>query len=556
MRRNEESKEVGLELPDRILKRLSGPASIAYLRPKSTAFLTQERVHQPLIMLFGDVHRSTKHLCDPCDAPDCHAIYDPVFLKQLNELANVPGGPYPIDFYTESTRDHYPSEFDEDILFRDFLEATLPCHGRVRRSRPNYQDCPSPNIRWHYADPRFMLDDMEGYLFRPFIDQCYNISIQQSITTYPTLHHTHQILLEMHDELFYSEPFTGLHELLSRMVDVMLRSTETIHPLDKYEALFLPYLEYGLRRPYSVVIKQWKKLDASLDKPLGLKGAVRFFAEAFHHASKKRVKGDDLDLSSLERQISIFSTPLITYLRTFFTPSFTRLEVDLDPKNKNASGLLDDIEKEYGKEANYWVWYGFKILANFVLNVESFLVEFYTLFRMMKPPQQSSLPYLVFGFFGAAHSYSMSRILQLAPYFDYELVYETTQIRLPNRCLTFTQYIPLASDLQKHAQYIFQNQGAQHTLRQYHRILKNEAFQREAGRFGQLPNAYKHQPVVKSKPKNVSNNDAVQPIVIEKNGPYAGGAYTRRNRKNRSYHLKSKKSQKNQKSRKRAIAWL
>ena len=80
---------------------LSGPVSFYYLRPKEEVYEDGNGKYFPLIVLFGDEHRSLKGTCDPCVCDTktcCYKLSDPEFLEKIDTLASF----YPVDFYAET----------------------------------------------------------------------------------------------------------------------------------------------------------------------------------------------------------------------------------------------------------------------------------------------------------------------------------------------------------------------------------------------------------------------------------------------------------------------
>jgi hypothetical protein len=78
---------------------ISGPISFYYFRP------TNRLSKLPLIMLFGDLHRSWKDTCTDCVCSKetkscCYKLSDPELLKLFDTLGSVD---YPVDFYTETS---------------------------------------------------------------------------------------------------------------------------------------------------------------------------------------------------------------------------------------------------------------------------------------------------------------------------------------------------------------------------------------------------------------------------------------------------------------------
>ena len=169
------STEAGLRLGEyeKVIKRISGPVSMYYLKPNPDVFsMYRGEINFPLLLAFGDVHRDYSNLCVKCfdrdDGDLCLKIYDHEFLKMIDRVAKH----HPVDFYTESSSYFNVTSsqlIGQGVLFDNFLVNTvLPCHDAELRKKDMkaYKDkgCPTENIRWHYSDARFFYDKFEGFL--------------------------------------------------------------------------------------------------------------------------------------------------------------------------------------------------------------------------------------------------------------------------------------------------------------------------------------------------------------------------------------------------------
>ena len=92
---------------------------------------------------------------------------------------------------------------------------------------------------------------------------------------------------------------------------------------------------------------------------------------------------------------------------------------------------------------------------------------------MMKPPQGSCPPYLALGFFGVTHTHNMSRILATPELFQYVRKFHTEGDDL-ERCITISENIPLARDLEVHAAMIHKQNVAVRRHRNYMNIISRE----------------------------------------------------------------------------------
>ena len=138
-----------MQVGDILVNRLSGPASVYYMKPSA---LKVNGMDCPLVLLFGDIHFSYENACDPCDQKEgCYALHDREFLENIDKLAEE----YPIDFFTESNPITRPP-LDQGFLFGKLMNTTRKCHQAKDRSTREYSRfCPTRNVRWHYVDSRF-----------------------------------------------------------------------------------------------------------------------------------------------------------------------------------------------------------------------------------------------------------------------------------------------------------------------------------------------------------------------------------------------------------------
>lgn len=143
----------GLLIGNTAIKQISGPVSFTVLRPTQKVYQDGLAAQFPIIVLFGDWHRSTENMCDPCDAPECYPVYDPQFLKQLDALAD---DDHPVDFYIETTRLGF-SEHGFSSPLQPFVSGDMVfCYQKHLCGTPIYKNrYPMQKIRWHATDVRF-----------------------------------------------------------------------------------------------------------------------------------------------------------------------------------------------------------------------------------------------------------------------------------------------------------------------------------------------------------------------------------------------------------------
>jgi hypothetical protein len=481
-----EKGEPGLHLTDKTIHRISGPVSMYYLKPKSNRTFWGSGENLPLILLWGDRHRDDQEMCDNCSCSDeacCYPIYDREFLKELDKLA----ANYPVDFYTESSVD-LPALSDmenpKNILFHRFLsQTTLGCHRKEERSMAQYKNsCPTENIRWHYSDPRYMAHSMELYAFlfiRIIItDDIYSMlttldtnltfadnnsipksdKIQEKIVS--TFIHCHTRIFAEPTRLFetqYSKKYPAYQAGLALFLDIARNVTSTNNSMKNLISLYVDSMIKNDK--YSVIYKQFIKLlpDKMRDY------LVVFFMRIIYRTSQNFISHLTAIKNMLEQQPRIRS-----FFNDFFQPDYVTRKKYLS---------FQEITK---KEVSI-ISATFKLLSGLLFEFSIIFVELYTLFRMLKPPQGSSSPFLVMGFYGANHTRNMVSILQDINYFNYEVVYEKIERIKENnatpsghRCITIDTPVYLARDLEERAQAILAHGEYQQSYKDYYSILTEE----------------------------------------------------------------------------------
>ena len=135
---------------------LSGPISFYYLRPTKNVYQDGNGKYFPLIVLFGDMHRSIEKTCDRCacsiDRKNgcCYMLSDYEFLKKLDRLADPQ---HPVDFYTETFLSGTNKGFKGGVMAHLTTGEMVSCYHRDLRGTEKYK-CPTKNIRWQAGDAR------------------------------------------------------------------------------------------------------------------------------------------------------------------------------------------------------------------------------------------------------------------------------------------------------------------------------------------------------------------------------------------------------------------
>jgi hypothetical protein len=436
------------------------------------------------------------------DKDKTYAIYDKEFLQELDKIAQV----YPVDFYTEFSPD-YPEltkSRPENVLFRRFIEeVTAGCHSRTLRGKPNYTAaCPTQYIRWHYSDVRYMKHTVEHYAFYHKIDVLDWLQDEQEIdalqaaaasaTATTTLYRRlREAAVLLQEELFQRLDTVGEHpiyqalyqsggELFTELMGVILRPSP---PSKRHRDLFNVYATHVIKGEssggISVLYKQLKKFNSHLQRATGLS---MFLSSVLEHVFP--------ELYTVDAELDRLSKPCRRLLLATLTH---RSNIRLFPWS-------DPLFRDLAVEDILAFLVALRSIRTYFFVIQSLFVEVYAILRMLKPPATSSSPYLVLGYFGGAHAQHMASILEMAPYFHYEVVYvnrqtstsifEPIQYYSPTpRCLVVDQPISLVDDLDKHAARILAVPEHQAAYAAY----QNRIMEEEAGRTGVAPSRNRFQ---------------------------------------------------------------
>lgn len=133
---------------------LSGPISFYYFRPTRQAYDNNMGKYLPLLVLFGDSHRSMENVCQRCTCTNknscCYSLSNPEFLASLDSLSDPR---HPVDFYTETYLTGTGTGFRGGVMEQMTTRNMIPCYHRTLRGNKK-NTCPTKQIRWHAGDPR------------------------------------------------------------------------------------------------------------------------------------------------------------------------------------------------------------------------------------------------------------------------------------------------------------------------------------------------------------------------------------------------------------------
>ena len=155
----------GLILQDDAPKitRLDGPGIYYILLPQELEKAAISNIYLPKIILFGDLHSDDeKYHCKNCICTDksncCYDITNIEFWQELDKLSTPAN---PIDVYIETFKydEVYSFSKKNSLGYLGHNAPFLDCYKKDR------SDCPTPNIKWHYIDPRHSNRHIEGCIY-------------------------------------------------------------------------------------------------------------------------------------------------------------------------------------------------------------------------------------------------------------------------------------------------------------------------------------------------------------------------------------------------------
>lgn len=148
-----------LIIKDKIIDKISGPASFVALKPK-------ENLNIPFIILFGDAHNSTKGMCE-CKDDKCYRVYETKFLQILDSVSTYDK---PVDFNIECWPPENLREYIKDetniLKYKKLAEKNMYpinmlrenifiCYIKELRESDLWKKySPTKLMRYHYDDVR------------------------------------------------------------------------------------------------------------------------------------------------------------------------------------------------------------------------------------------------------------------------------------------------------------------------------------------------------------------------------------------------------------------
>ena len=348
-----------LKIDATTISSISGPVSFYYFRP------TNKLSKLPLIMLFGDFHRTRNNMCIKCSCSKdkkscCYKLSDPRFLKLFDVVASR----FPIDFYTETSFLGTGSGFKNGEMEILTTGDMTSCYHHLLRGT-KYDKCPTRNIRWHAGDIRQASYD---YNYK-YGDQ---INSTNTAAEYATTSNNYRNNLYVETQL--------------SVIFDMIKSGEKMTEEDFQYTRFKSF--EGFKSFILILFGPEDKEEDDFDLEDLASFAHDLFDFGRYSAINKQIQKQSLDeLKNRQAWILLYAYTL--------KKNFDTLRSGLKPHIKTAlqSTTLENINEQDIK--SFWNIIGFRVTVP--------LLDMYVLARMFKQPTDGYASSLSIAYFGNKH---------------------------------------------------------------------------------------------------------------------------------------------------------
>ncbi len=417
----------GIHLGDVIIQKMSGPVSTYYLRPTKSIYDSKTASFFPLLLLFGDMHRSYEGSCSPCDYTNlCYKISDPYLLKKIDDLSTPTN---PIDFYTESRIEDTGEGFQDGYMEELTTQNMVVCaNHKLKTTNPTEyaRKCPTQNIRWQGGDPRYSFNHAESF-FSSLTHTVDEVSVYRTMSK-QLIPDTIQKLLKMYQLRNVDEIKTLFHPFtLLKNVYGMTLHLDTI----KQNIIDAPL---GAER--DELSDTYKHLEKTINELYDgaytafTNNLFLFLSQRNSLIMKQINKQTHPEFKRIEFWKNLFKMSLTTSFERHKVITFVNYAID------SMYVCLDNTDSPLPENIMHFIY-------NFLLCMNSPLLDIYTMARILKQPEDGARSSMSICYFGNAHIQNMVLLFESI---GYELVFENdTQIR----CQTYTN-LNLTDELVKH----------------------------------------------------------------------------------------------------------
>ena len=410
---------------------LSGPVSFYYLRPIQTVYEEGNGKYFPLIVLFGDVHRSLEKICKPCSKwstkKKCYELSDPHFLIKLDTLSTPD---HPVDFYTETvlsgTGEGFKGGMMKDLTSGEMISCY---HHRLRGT--DYDKCPTKNIRWHASETRTIWNYWYDYNDDDFMNELYddpsNVSKMEEKTW---IEQEFSMILNYFSELTTDLPKANKKIYIERINDILRDGF--FKNIKKLQTLLSTLAEDVKGDKFNYEINFEKFANAFF----------RLFTKDNSLIYKQIAKQSYPPFRSFQTWIDFYKRSL-SYVRGMFINQLYYLE------KKRLRETIGKLSEALSNEDFQFNDTEIRDLKAFV-DISIPLLDIYTIARIWKQPMGGIRSSLSFCYFGDDHVTNIVRLLLTTNM--YELVYKKPRTELTDvsRCKTFDETLNLSEEVRVH----------------------------------------------------------------------------------------------------------
>jgi len=402
----------GITINDTTITSLSGPISFYYLKPNLENMDASEIKYFPLIVLFGDFHRSKDFSCENCtcslqDEICCYTISEHSFLQLLDTLGDDKN---PVDFFTETfllgTGKKFKNGYMEDMTTKDMVT----CYQKPLHGTDYYKKCPTKNIRWQAADPRqagdkfSKLDGYDDFYYLTFGDPegTVNNLLKQNING---TEYIKTISKKFRDDLYFEFQFSELIDLLYYIIKSLYENEDKDKVYDCIESFNALLIKSKLTFDNILLILSDLYDDSKPDSLVFDKFSKTFFLQLNRDNSliyKQVMKQEYLPFKDISFWSNIYENSL--------RESFKRTG-QIVPKNfktlllnvKDIVDFVDDFFHTTDRDFLGVVNDCYQVLSVLQIAIGSPLLDIYTITRILKQPEGGKRSSLTFGYFGDSH---------------------------------------------------------------------------------------------------------------------------------------------------------
>lgn len=449
----------GIHFGDLIIQNMSGPISTYYLRPKQNVYDSGEARFFPLVLLFGDMHRSYANSCSPCDYTNlCYKISDPYLLKKIDNLSTPT---HPIDFYTESFLEDTGEGFEDGYMEELTTQNMVVCgNHKLKTTNPSEyaKKCPTQNIRWQGGDPRFSFDYSESFFskLRTALKDLSNVNSNSRSSTLKMINKilkNHFKTIDDFKQFFNPLMYLKNTEITSQIkeaTDTLTESNKLMSELmEKPKSLDV---DFEIARLKMSIVKntQIKEQNERLYADKCDKAYTEFTENIFSFLTK----GNSLLLKQIQKQT------YASFTKIEFWKKICKLSLKTDFELIHLHSLIPSI-LNYMYELVYLDNYlnlpqtvnsYSAYMTLFMHTIDSSFMNMYALARILKQPEEGVRSSMSICYFGDIHIQNIVGLLDLIGYevgFSY-LSPKTNRFLAESRCQQYTTKLNLTEELEKH----------------------------------------------------------------------------------------------------------